>query len=1199
MFVGGIIVYIKKVTMKGFKSYGNIRVSVPLHKGFTCVVGPNGSGKSNIFDAISFVLGRMSAKSMRAGSTADLVFAGTDKQRPAEYSDVNIFFCNKEKEFPIDKEEVVISRRVDKSGKSVYRVNNKRETRTYVVDLLNIVGLTPDGYNMIAQGDITRFIKMSSFERRSIIEEISGIQEYDDKKDKGLRELTKAEENIARMDLVINEVSSQLKRLENEKNDALRYKYLKEEIDKNKGDLLYGELEEQTKEYEATTSSIEAKSKEITTLHDESEMLFQEIECSEELFSQKESEIETKSEQEYLKISRNIADITSSRDTYRARKEMKESSLQNTLQKRNSLKDSCLNNTSAIEEASTLIISLRAELETLDNLIKEKEESYTSIIESLEQTSNKFFEYKGESDTLEERITSLREKEYNLKNALTSFSERSIAIKERLQALNETIGSLDIDLVEEELVLAKSEHNEKEAKRSDLNVQSIREKEQELSNHLDAVERRLITLRSTITEIQSKVGKKKEARDVYGRNVSAIDEIMRLKDNGKFTGIIGKFSDLGTTKKEYSVALEVAAGSRMKNIVVEDSDVARDCIRYLKQNKLGRVTFIPLQDIQPRFNPERFSMNLEKDGAIDFAINLVTFKEEHRKAFEFVFSNTLIIKDIDVSKDMQRQRMVTLDGDIVEASGIITGGYWKPRRYLESFETEEDEEELLRLVHERDEFESKREKIRSELLELREAVEEASKEDAGLAAEIAAAIRKQSDLTRQLSAFRSREETLLEQIQRADADLKGQEKLIEEHKASLESLNIELNEALTQKEVIDGKVEEYRSEGIEKSQELGQLIAQKRKERETLVARIYSLESKVESLTSQNVSLEDEIASLYDTIDSLTKEISGFEKSLIEIEGELDLKREEEESILTAMKEIRGQRDSLRSKIFAMRNKREKTQQRSSHLEADIKGLEVQKASLEDSIDQLKLEVNEYSRSDKIVEDLKELRFRISRMEKEKEQLEPINMRAIEEYDEVETRYLLLSSKRDKLLEEKASILNFIGEIEKKKKNIFMQAFLLVKENFADIFGKVSPNGEGNLVLEDEEDPFSGGLFIEARPEGKELNRTESMSGGEKALTAIAFVFAIQRYKPAPFYILDEIDAHLDDDNVKRVSKLVKLSSSISQFIIITHRDVMMTTADRLFGTSISKNKISKIVSVELEKVNSVVDTERYGVAEG
>jgi len=1147
VFVGVTIVYIKKVTMKGFKSYGNIRVSVPLHKGFTCVVGPNGSGKSNIFDAISFVLGRMSAKSMRAGSTADLVFAGTDKQRPAEYSDVNIFFSNKEKEFPIDKEEVVISRRVDKSGKSVYRVNNKRETRTYVVDLLNMVGLTPDGYNMIAQGDITRFIKMSSFERRSIIEEISGIQEYDEKKDKGLRELTKAEENIARMDLVINEVSSQLKRLENEKNDALRYKYLKEEIEKNKGDLLYGELEEQTKDYEATTSSIEAKSKEIATLHDESEMLFQEIECSEELFSQKESEIETKSEQEYLNISRNIADITSSRDTHRARKEMKESSLQNTLQKRTSLKESCSHNTSAIEEASTLIISLRTELETLDNLIKEKEEAYASIIESLEQTSNKFFEYKGESDTLEERITSLRENEYKLKNALTSFSERSIATKERLQSLNETIGSLGIDLIEEELVLVKSEYNEKEAKRSDLNVQSIREKEQELSNHLDAVERRLITLRNTITEMQSKVGKKKEARDVYGRNVSAIEEIMRLKDNGKVNGIIGKFSDLGTTRKEYSIALEVAAGSRMKNIVVEDGDVARECIRYLKQNKLGRVTFIPLQDIQPRFNPERFSMNLEKDGAINFAINLVTFKEEHRKAFEFVFSNTLIIKDIDVSKDMQRQRMVTLDGDIVEASGIITGGYWKPRRYLESFEIEEDEEELLRLVHEREEFESKREKIRSELLELREAVEETSKEDARLAAEIAAVIRKQSDLTSQLSAFRSRKEALLEQIQRADADL---------------------------------------------------LIAQKRKERETLVARIYSLESKVESLTSQNVSLEDEIASLYDTSVILTEEIAELENSLIEIEGELDTKREEEESILAVMKEIRGQRDSLRSKIFAMRNKREKIQQRSSYLEADIKGLEVQKASLEDSIDQLKLEANEYSKSNKVVEDLKELRFRISRMEKEKEQLEPINMRAIEEYDDVETRYLLLSSKRDKLLEEKTSILNFIDEIEKKKKDIFMQAFLLVKENFADIFGKVSPNGEGNLVLEDEEDPFSGGLFIEARPEGKELNRTESMSGGEKALTAIAFVFAIQRYKPAPFYILDEIDAHLDDDNVRRVSKLIKLSSSISQFIIITHRDVMMTTADRLFGTSISKNKISKIVSVELEKVNDVIDTERYGIVE-
>jgi chromosome segregation protein len=271
---------------------------------------------------------------------------------------------------------------------------------------------------------------------------------------------------------------------------------------------------------------------------------------------------------------------------------------------------------------------------------------------------------------------------------------------------------------------------------------------------------------------------------------------------------------------------------------------------------------------------------------------------------------------------------------------------------------------------------------------------------------------------------------------------------------------------------------------------------------------------------------------------------------------------------------------------------------RSAKAEADIKALEVKKDGLDEQIRELEEESVSYERPKEAVDDLKELRFKIGRMEKEKEELEPINMRAIEEYDEVESRYLLLSSKRDKLLEEKTSILRFIDEVETKKRDVFMQAFDLVSKNFTEIFDQLSPQGEGNLVLEDDEDPFSGGLFIEARPAGKELVRTESMSGGEKALTALAFVFAIQQYKPAPFYILDEIDAHLDDDNVRKVSELIKHSCESSQFIVVTHRDAMMARADRLFGTSLQKDKISRIVSVELEQVAELGDMQRYGVAE-
>jgi len=1193
-----LIVYIKKISMKGFKSYGNRKITVPFHKGFTCVVGPNGSGKSNIFDAISFVLGRMSAKSMRAGSISDLVFAGTNNQKAAQYTEVSMFFDNSDGVFPVEKDEIVISRKVDKSGKSVYRVNNKRETRTYVLDLLNLVGLTPDGYNMIAQGDITRFVKMSSFDRRTIIEEISGIQEYDEKKEKGLRELGRAEENIARVDLVVNEVRSQLNRLENEKNDALRYQYLKEEISRNKGAMVYGELDENNEQLSKINEEIERKSEKAKRLLNEADSLHLEIETKEKTLGEMEEEFEDKSGNEYVEMTRAIASLTSNRDTLQMKLELKEEGVRTNAHKREGLESDMSKNSTDVEDISTRLENTGVEIEQLETDLSDKEKRYSKIIETLEDTSNKFFEYKNESDALEEKIDEAREEEQRLKRDNTSLGERLNAKREFMTSLDEELASIDINEANEDISMLKEEISEKKDALGKLDVPSLRNREGELANHIDAIERKIQSLDRTLTELRSRLGRKSEQREAYGRDMDSTEEILRLKASGEIKGIIGKFSDLGKTNQEYSVALEVAAGARMKNIVVEDSDVARACVNHLKGRKMGRLTFLPLRDLRPFFDPDRFSSNLSREGAIDLAINLVEFQDEHRKAFEFVFSNTLIINDIDSSKHMDRQRMVTLDGDIIESSGAITGGYWKPKKYLESFETKEDEEEILNLQSEMEGFEEKKGELKTELSEVRSRIEGSSHDETKFTTEIRSLSKRLEEMEGELERRRRKGEALRAQIASISGTIRSLEDSIAENENVLEGVTGNLSSLNAQKARIDEKVEEYRSEGIEESQSLNESISQLRGRREELLSSIAAMESRSESLVERNRAIENEISGLLTEREALDEEIASIKSQLDEVKADLGAKRKEEEELSSKLRNIKRERDSLRSDILSMRGKRERSQGEASKMESDVKVLEVSITTIKERISELEEESKEYERPLEQVEDLKELKFRISRMEKEKDALEPINMRAIEEYDEVEDRYITLSSKREKLIQEKNSILRFIDEIETKKRDVFMQAYDIVKENFAEIFEQLSPNGEGNLVLEDEEDPFSGGLFIEARPEGKELNRTESMSGGEKALTALAFVFAIQKFKPAPFYILDEIDAHLDDDNVRKVSELIKRSSDASQFIVITHRDVMMTAADRLFGTSVSKDKISKIVSVELEKVSSVSEVDRYGIAE-
>ncbi|MHC1604648.1 MAG: chromosome segregation protein SMC [Candidatus Methanofastidiosia archaeon] len=1193
-----LIVYIKKVTMKGFKSYGNRKISVPLHRGFTCIVGPNGSGKSNIFDAVSFVLGRMSAKAMRAGSIADIVFAGTEKHRPAEYADVNIYFDNVGREFPIDKDEVIISRRVDKSGKSVYRFNNRRETRTYVVDMLNHAGMNPDGYNMVAQGDITRFIEMSSFERRMIIEEISGIQEYDEKKEKGLRELNKAEENVARVDLIIGEVRSSMDRLENEKNDALRYKHLKEEMTESKGKLIYCEIEENCKEQKEVEEEINRKMDEIVRLEKKSKELVEEIASSEKLLREKEIEFESKSEQEHLNILRQISSLNSSYETMGIRLEMKISSKNSLKQKMEDIQEQILQNENLIKEANGKIESLQGKLQEKGTEIELKEKEYSGIIESLEKTNNRFFEYKKESDEMEERIDKLKEKEYSLRNSLTSLEERLSAVKSRISTMESLLVEIEVDEVANKITGLEKKNKERQKRKSTLNINLLKSKELEFVSHIEAVEKKLILLRREFVELISRIGKKKESKEVYGRNANALDEILRLKEKGEVEGIIGKFSDLGTTKKDYIVALEVAAGSRMRNIVVENSDVARVCVKHLKKKKLGRVTFIPLSDIEPRHTPRRLDQSLSKNGAIDFAINLVNFKEEYRKAFEYVFSNTLVITDIDVSKHMPRWRMVTLDGDLIEPSGIITGGYWRPRRYLESFDTEEDEGEIKRLEKEISAHESRLTSLKSKLVETRKSISELSNEEAKLVAEIMADEDKLSELMLRLESLTSKKNSVILQIEKEEKSAREIEVEIEKKQKLLESFYSNLEIALNEKAKIDEKVDEYRSESVDKSQIIDDEVRQKRKERESILSQISYLESKVEVLILQNATARDKIKELPQKIEEISQETRELQNLREDTIAKIKLKKEEEAQITTQLEKIKKRRAQLRNQIGEMRDKKERSRERVSKLDSDIKVLELRKSNLIEKIDALKIESQHYKPPKEKAKDLKELRFRITQMEKEKEGLEPINMRAIEEFDEVEERYMALSTRRDKLVEERNSILRFIEEIESKKKDIFLSTFNVVQQNFSEIFEQLSPGGEGNLVLESEEDLFEGGLFIEARPPGKEIKRVESLSGGEKALTALAFVFAIQRYKPAPFYILDEIDAHLDDDNVRKVSYLIKNSSKSSQFIIITHRDLMMTTSDRLFGASVGKDKISKIVSVELERASDIDSTQRYGVAE-
>ncbi|MBU7018666.1 MAG: chromosome segregation protein SMC [Theionarchaea archaeon] len=1170
------MVYIKKITTKGFKSYGNRIVSVTLSRNFTSIVGPNGSGKSNIIDAVSFVLGRLSTKSMRAEVLSDLIFTGSKKMNPAKYADVSLYLDNSDDELPFDRKEVIISRSVDASGKSVYRINRKRETRTYVLDILSQVGIFPEGHNIIMQGDITRFIKMSSWERRGVIEEISGIAEYNERRERGDRELGKAEDNIARVELVLNEVEKQMNRLENEKNDALRYQFLKDEIYNHKGWLYKGELEDAEAELEKTLENIEKNKVDINDTSEKITDTVQKIAQKEESFDLLDSEIEKLGEEKHVSITREIERLRGELKTMEQGLTFLEERKHQIETRKNKEEQSLEENKNEIAKEKERISILEKERKDLDARISKLKQEYQKelsvlsetglenlekISQELDEKKDEFFSLDAHTDILENDIKTLRTTQAEVEKAV-----RLLKVKEEATSKE---GARVKDLLSE---------TESRIIVIDEKYASLEKERKGLKRELSQIDTDFLQKRSESIRLHSKLQAFRE--DQRASPYKAVNTI--LEEKNRIKGIFGTISQLGEAEARYQTALEVAAGSRLHDIVVDTTETAKKCIEFLKKCKAGRATFLPLDRIQKRSLPP-----ISKEGVIDYAINLVDFDPEFKAAFDYVFTDTLVVKDLDV--DVRGARLVTLEGDVYERGGAVTGGHYFKRKYSSAFLISEDERNFRKVQEELQSLKKKREDMSDRLSVVEPELQKLYDEKIKLEERLPSLKREYERVTREESTIHT--------------DMEEKENRLTVISEALHNKNEELNMSISKKDDLRNVVEQLEREKEELSRPLKKdELAKIEGDLEAARTRMNEVDQEITETKSRLHYLKDDVSRSENIIRELFPQIEEIEKDIEQktrekhtFETALQERIEEEEGFDERIRNLRTNRNTIREDISRLRQEKEALQKRVYQCESTLKLLENQKAQLEEEVKELQELSGQYP-VEGIYEDLKELKFRIKQMEKEKESLEPINMRAVEEFEEVQLRFITLKTRIDQLYEERQSILDFIAEVESQKKTVFLETYYKVAENFAQIFAELSPGGSGSLILESEEDPFAGGLEVEASPQGKELKRVEAMSGGEKALTALAFVFAVQQYKPAPFYVFDEIDAHLDDENVTRVAQLIKRASEHTQFIVITLRDAMMATADILYGVSMTEG-ISKIVSVELEKIAEYKEPEEAVIA--
>ena len=1178
--------HITEVVLDGFKSFGRT-TRIPFYEDFTVITGPNGSGKSNIIDGVLFALGLARTRGIRAEKLTDLIYnpghdGDEDVSGPNEAA-VTVVLSNEDgtldrgqvvaaagSENVGDVSEITIKRRVKRTEEnyySYYYLNGRSVNLSDIQDLLAAAGVTPEGYNVVMQGDVTEIINMTPYRRREIIDEIAGVAEFDAKKEAAFEELETVQDRIDEADLRIEERAGRLDRLSEERERALEYRSHREEIERQRGYLKASELEEKRETHTQVEAEIDEREEALESLRAELDERQGRLTRLEEDLADLTHEIETKGEDEQIAIRAEIEEIKGEIDRLEGRIEDAERrATEAETERRNAFVQIDRKN-ERLDELDSEIKEVKIEKASLKSAIATKRGELAEVEAEIEGADTEFDELKAELSEKKERLESLkqerneaqREKDRLLDEARRRSNEESEA-RERLNAAHEEVPEIKARISELKSELDKAERNEETIEEA---VADLFAEKAERAERLDEVE-------SALREKQNEYASLEAAASQRGDSSwpRAVTEVK----NGGIDGVHGAVGELGSVETEYAEACETAAGGRLANVVVDDDGVGSTCIDYLKRRNAGRATFLPITKMDERGLPRCPSM----PGVIDFARNLVEYDDRYEPIFSYVLGSTLVVEDMRTARDLMGEyRMVTLDGDLVERSGAMTGGSGGGSRY--SFSKSGG---------------GKLERIAAAIRDL-----EDDRQD--LEAEIA-------DLDAKIDDARERKADAAERVRSVEADVERAEKTLAETNERIERLEEELDGMAERRESVDeemGELDETIDDltdeigateeaiaGIEaeladsKIPELSERADGIRAEIDEREDRIDSLDGRLNELTLEREYASDAVDDLHETVENAQNRkaeaeaaIDDHEAAIEEREERLETKREAIADLEEELSELRAERETLREEIREATRERDEQASRVSEAEEKLASLSERADRLDWEIDELEAQVGEYD--PETIPDLETVEERIEELEAAMEALEPVNMLAIDEYDEVEAELETLEERRDVLVSERDAIAERIESYEAEKRETFMETFESINGHFTEIFSRLSA-GSGELLLENPEDPFEEGLTMKAQPADKPVQRLGAMSGGEKSLTALSFIFAIQRHNPAPFYALDEIDAFLDAVNAERVGEMIEELAADAQFVVVGHRAALLERSDRAIGVTMQGDNVSAVTGM-------------------
>lgn len=1182
---------LKSLELQGFKSFAD-KVKMEFGPGITAIVGPNGSGKSNISDAVRWVLGEQSAKSLRGSKMEDIIFAGSSKRKAVGMAEVSLTLDNSSGIFPLPYAEIAITRRAFRSGEGEYLINKNICRLKDVQELFNDTGLGKDSFAIIGQGQVEEILNSRPEERRALIEEAAGIIKYRNRKREAFKKLEETEKSLVRIVDIIYELSQNLEPLGLQAQKAEQFKQLKSELDALEINLAIRDLEKTLAEIAGTTQIIQQNSLRIQHLEATYQTTEAKLEMNRFELNQLDEEISS-FQQQLFRLTEELNKYDNTANVAEERLKVTTDQMQSLQReveqyqdKRDKLQRKFKNQASmhqTLKRQVTLkqdeIKQIEERLATADQAFSEAEQFLeglkNQIIDCLQQiatTRNNLNKTIFEQNALEQKMSRNRERTLELGNKLS-------LLKSEQQLLGKEIAARNLHVkknLEEQTKLAgeKEEH--------ELQLQKYQLKISETQKELQT----LLSRQQVMLEMQKEY-------EGYFQGVKSVLQA-RAEGNKVLPGICGAVGELIAVPAEYEKAIEVTLGSSLQNIVVKTAQDAEAAIEYLKRHRLGRATFLPLNSIQPRELSEEAKRLLNKPGVVGLAAELIGSPAQYAGVVRHLLGNILVTRELKQALKLAREakfsiRIVTLDGDIVNAGGSLTGGSLNKKNTG-----------LLARPREIKELEQGIAKKHAEIEALSRSQHDVAKKIADLEAKlklIAGAIQTEKF---ELVAL----EQKLQSKQQEVAELDKENGLLQ---VDYENYNSQLGDVKIEQQHLEALLAELESQNMNRDSEAKELQDHLKAQKGANKAandQLTSLKVDLASLQQQEENLQSELSDYYAAdreyeslisqkrheLEQRTLQKEQFSKTREECKAQLILLVQEKAKLGDLLENKLGVREGIKENISELEKEAKDKFKELNVNKEQMHSLEIQLARLESEHgsslkrmeEKFQLTFSEALSQRSEVLQIPDAQNRVKRLRRELNTLGEVNLAAIEEYKKQKERFDFLSKQEADLKEAKAVLNKIIKEIDTVMINRFETTFYEINTAFSEVFRDLFNGGKARLDLTDPDNLLETGVEIIAQPPGKRLQNLSLLSGGERALTAIALLFAILKVKPSPFCVLDEIEASLDEVNVDRFALFLQMYSKNSQFIIISHRQGTMEVADNLYGVTMEESGVSKLLSVRL-----------------